>query len=118
ISIYRGIIMLIGDKCRKRGFLISVQALYLLSFILAVFVFKEAWYLAILPFIGAVGSTFVMWTRDGKKIRISQLFLLSPLWLIYDAINGSVGGVLCEIFNITSVIISFIRFRKAGYDKE
>jgi hypothetical protein len=27
------------------------------------------------------------------------------------------GGILCEVFNMLSVIVSFIRFHKTGYDK-
>jgi hypothetical protein len=30
---------------------------------------------------------------------------------------ASIGGFICEVFNMLSVIVSFIRFRKTGYDK-
>jgi hypothetical protein len=60
-----------------------------------------------------------MWTRDGKKIRISQMAVVSPFWLLYDLLIPvpSIGGILCEVFNMASVIISFIRFKKTGFDK-
>ena len=35
----------------------------------------------------------------------------SVLWLIYNVAFVSPGGILCEIFNLTSNIISMIRFR-------
>jgi hypothetical protein len=64
-------------------------------------------------------GTFAMWTRDGKKIRLSQMAVVSPFWLLYDLLIPvpSIGGILCEIFNMTSVIISFVRFKKTGFDK-
>jgi hypothetical protein len=60
-----------------------------------------------------------MWTRNGKTIRVSQLAVVSPLWLLYDLLipTPSLGGILCEVFNIVSVIVSFVRFRKTGFDK-
>ena len=72
-----------------------------------------------LTLIAQVTSTFAMWTRDGKKIRISQLAVVSPLWLLYDLLipTPSIGGILCEVFNMASVVISFIRFKKTGFDK-
>lgn len=115
-TIVRGLIFAAGDKCRKKFYLIFIEALFTLSFILSVFVFNERWWLAFIVFVAQIGSTLVMWTRSGKKIRIAQLTFMSPLWFIYNAVNGSIGGVLCEIFNMTSVIVSFFRFRKTGYD--
>jgi hypothetical protein len=29
----------------------------------------------------------------------------------------SIGGILTEVFNMGSVIVSFIRFRKSGFEK-
>ena len=33
-------------------------------------------------------------------------------------VKQALGGILCEVFNITSVIISVIRFGKDGFEKE
>ena len=33
----------------------------------------------------------------------------SPLWLIYNITNVAIGGVICEVFNLTSIIIGIIR---------
>jgi hypothetical protein len=86
---------------------------------LSVFVLGETWWLVMLAFIAQACGTFAMWTRNGKTIRISQLFVVSPFWLLYDLLipTPSLGGILCEVFNIVSVIVSFVRFRKSGFDK-
>lgn len=86
---------------------------------LSVFVLHETWWLVLLAFIAQACGTFAMWTRNGKTIRVSQLAVVSPLWLLYDLLipTPSLGGILCEVFNIVSVIVSFVRFRKTGFDK-
>ncbi len=94
---------------------IATLAIVLISF----FAFKEAWWLVLFVLIAQACGTYSMWTKNGKLIRIVQFLLVSPFWLLYDALipTPSIGGVLCECFNIASVIVSFIRFRKMGFDK-
>ena len=62
-------------------------------------------------------STAFMWTDDGKKIRTAQFFAVSPLWLIYNISVFSISGIITESFNLISVAISFIRYRKTGFSK-
>ena len=106
-------------KARSIVCVISLEIIVVIAAACAFFVFKEAWWLVSFTLIAQLTSTFAMWTRDGKKIRISQLAVVSPLWLLYDLLIPvpSIGGILCEIFNMASVIISFIRFKKTGFDK-
>ena len=58
-----------------------------------------------------------MCVRDGKKIRLCQLFIISPRWLAYDALipTPSIGGILTEIINICSVCLALYRYRKIGF---
>ena len=35
-----------------------------------------------------------------------------PLWVVYDAISGTIGGVINDIFVIVSAIVGIIRFDK------
>jgi hypothetical protein len=46
--------------------------------------------------------------KDAKTIRRVG-FVRSPVWLIYDLLVFSVGGVLCEVFSIASIITATIR---------
>jgi hypothetical protein len=55
-------------------------------------------------------GTLAMWSRNGKTIRVLQLFCVSPLWLIHNIFVFSIGGILCEVFNLGSIIVSLIRF--------
>ena len=117
-SIMRGIIFSLGNKCKKLFYLIAIEASFAVSCLTATLFFGEKWWIAILLFIAQGGGTLAMWTRDGKKIRMAQLSVISPLWIINNVYYGSIGGIACEIFNIVSVVVSIIRFNKSGYDKE
>ena len=116
-SIMRGIIFALGDKCKKIGYLILTEFCFLASCIAAPVFFGEKWWISALLFIAQGGGTLAMWTRNGKTIRIFQLCMISPLWILNNVYYASIGGVICEVFNITSVVVSFVRFRKTGYDK-
>jgi hypothetical protein len=108
-----------SKKAKSVVCVIGLECLVLGAALLSIFVFKETWWLVLFTLIAQATGTFAMWTRDGKKIRISQMAVVSPLWLLYDLLIPvpSIGGILCEVFNMTSVIISFIRFKKTGFDK-
>lgn len=98
---------------------VLMEAYVMAATLISVFILKETWWLVLFVFLAQAAGTFTMWTKNGKIIRLSQLFVISPLWLLYDALipTPTIGGVLCEVFNMTSVIVSFIRFRKTGFDK-
>jgi hypothetical protein len=108
-----------SKKAKSVSCVAFLECLVLAAALLSIFVFKEAWWLVLFTLIAQATGTFAMWTRDGKKIRISQMAVVSPFWLLYDLLIPvpSIGGILCEVFNMTSVIISFIRFKKTGFDK-
>ena len=108
-----------SKKAKSVVCVISLEILVVIAAAMSVLVFKEAWWLVSFTLIAQVTGTFAMWTRDGKKIRISQMAVVSPFWLLYDLLIPvpSIGGILCEVFNMASVIISFIRFKKTGFDK-
>lgn len=65
--------------------------------------------LGILPFAGCVFMTVGLHIENGGRAR-RYLILSSPCWLIYNAINISIGGVVAEIINICSILSAVIRF--------
>lgn len=62
--------------------------------------------------------TVAMFTKNSKLIRITQLFFASPLQLIHNAIIFSIGGILCESFNIISIIVSFFRIGFKNFENK
>ena len=66
--------------------------------------------LDLLPFIAMTVGTFGYWTDSAKKLRIAELFGVSPAWMTYDLIEGAYGGVLNELVILASIVFSIIRF--------
>lgn len=104
--------LLVNKKTSKKPFMFLMIALYVGA---AIVTFGGP--LSILVGIAQCAETVVMWHRNGKHIRICQLGFLSPVWLIYNIVEFSLGGILTEIFVMGSTVVSFIRFRKTGFDK-
>lgn len=67
--------------------------------------------LSLFPVIAQVVSTVFLYTKDQKKIKISQFCCTSPCWMIYNIGVFSVSGIICEAFNMISVVVYFLRER-------
>ena len=118
-NIVRAAVYRISKLSRSIWTVVLFEIYIVAATLISIFLLKETWWLVLFVFIAQATGTFTMWMKNGKIIRLSQLFVISPLWLLYDALIPvpSIGGILCEVFNITSVIVSFVRFRKIGFDK-
>ena len=73
-------------------------------------------WLDLLPFIAMTVGTFGYWTNSAKKLRLAELFAVSPAWMTYDFMQGAYGGVLNEAVILASIIFSIIRFGWKGLD--
>ena len=117
VAILRGLIFAARDRFRSPVYHILLQVLFAGSCLACCLFFSEKWWIALLLAAALCGGTWVMWSGNGKRIRLAQLFLISPLWIVNNVYYGSVGGTVCELFNMGSALVSLIRFRKTGYDK-
>lgn len=113
INIFRGAVMLGGKKMHKAPWLIAIQALYIVATILT---YTNIF--SVVALVAQLVGTLAMWSRNGKTIRVLQLFCVSPLWLVHNIFVFSIGGIICEVFNLGSIIVSLIRFGKSGFEKE
>ena len=92
---------------------------YVAAYVLTFTVFgKEATFanlaIEILPVVAMVIQTISFVLPGAKDIR-NFAYAVSPLWLTYNAINATIGGVLCETFALISVTIGKIKHdRKKG----
>jgi len=112
----RGLVFVCGNKAHKPPFLLLLFVV--LTGIGVYTVFWEEGPLALIPFIAQIIGTIGMWTRNGRTLRILQFCGVSPLWLTYNCIHGTIGGIGCEIFSMVSVLVSIWRFgwRALGED--
>jgi hypothetical protein len=65
----------------------------------------------ILPLIGMGAMTVGLSMKDSGAIRVCGL-INSPCWLVYNCLVFSLGGILCEVFGIVSIITARIRIDK------
>ena len=112
ISAVRCLLIYFLANKKSKILLIGIE----LSFIIACAI-TYAGVPTILVLLASLIDTFSMWKNSGTLIRYTRLFAVSPLWLVHNIIVFSIGGIICEIFSITSCIISFIRYKKDGFTK-
>lgn len=70
-------------------------------------------WLDILPVVGSVFGTVAMYMKNENMLRLLKLGD-SPCWLIYNCTIPSTGGIICEVFNMISIIVGLIRYKKDG----
>ncbi len=71
--------------------------------------------LTTLPYISLLIMSILMWKGNGKLIRYFQIGALSPSWLIHNIFNFTLGGILAEIFNMLSAVVSVLRFNSKNH---
>ena len=69
----------------------------------------DTW-LSLLPLIGTLACTYGCWSRNPRTIRMANLLLGSPTWLVYDIVQGSVSASIMESLTIISILVSLVRY--------
>ena len=69
--------------------------------------------IALLPVVANYACMGCMWTKNSNTIRATQLAVISPFWLLYNVITGSIAGILTESFNVISIGIYYFRMWRA-----
>ena len=118
VNLVRGMLFLKNKRELWRLFVIV--GLYIACFVLSLISIIDIPLQVILSsstFLSLILMTVLMWLGNGKHIRYGQFFFASPVWLIHNIFNFSFGGILCELFVMTSVIVSFIKYGKDGFEK-
>ena len=88
---------------------IAYIACYALTFAAfgEVFTFRNA-AVQVLPVLGMFCSHLAFRSEEASQVR--KIFLASSVcWIIYNAIGFSIGGILCEAFNIVSIFVAMAR---------
>ena len=73
-------------------------------------------FISALPYVTLVIMSVLMWLGNGRHIRIFQFWLMSPSWIVHNIFNFSLGGIICECFNMISSVIALVRYKKDGFD--
>ena len=111
INLLRGGLLAGGKRFESRMYAAGLMALYTATTVVTFALFTN-WF-SILVWAAQLVGTVAMWSKKGKIIRLGQLFVVSPAWLINNIFNSfSIGGIITEAVSILSIIISLIRYRK------
>ncbi len=116
-NLVRGLLFSKEDK--KKWKLIFVVLLYTACFVFSAYLIWGDWFgifIAFLPYITLVVMSGLMWKGNSRHIRYFQVSLMSPAWIVHNIINFSLGGILCESFNMVSSVVALIRYRKSGFE--
>ena len=112
-NLFRGLLFSKEDKIVWK--LASVIACYTACFAFSAVLIWGDWFMlfiSALPYVTLVAMSIFMWLGNGKYIRYFQVTCMSPAWIVHNIFNFSLGGILCESFNMISTVISLIRYRK------
>ncbi len=116
-NLIRGVLFSKEDK--KLWKLISVVICYTVCFVFSLIFIWGDWFMifiSALPYVTLVVMSVFMWNCNGKYIRYFQVTFMSPAWIVHNIFNFSLGGILCESFNMISTVVSLVRYGKDGFD--
>ena len=111
--------LLFSQNAKRAWKLTLTEILYTVCFAFSVYLTWGDWFgifIAALPYVTLLAMTVLMWLGNGKHIRIFQFFMMSPAWIVHNCINFSLGGIICETFNMISVVVSFLRYGVKGLE--
>jgi len=109
VSIVRNLVYSKKKDWRWARSCITPAVISVLSVALSFLTYKNLF--SLLPMLATVLSTIAFFLDDEKTIRIICLFV-SLGWIIYNINALSIPGIFTEAFNLTSIVIALIRFRK------
>ena len=118
IEALRAVVFACREKhawARKRiWFVVFIAAFGIAALVSA---FQGDGWIALLPFVAMVASTFALSASKSSSVRLLSL-LSSPCWLCYDLISASIAGTISEIFNLVSIFSGMLRIDLPAYLKK
>lgn len=106
-------IVCLKDKLKNK----LVFGIIVVSFLVATWFTYSSWWSLMLMAAQVVSSYSIMF-KSGTFIRNARFFFVSPIWLINNTLMCfTVGGIICEVITMVSVVISFIRYKNTGFEE-
>ena len=123
VAIIRALIFIYEDKVHADhpAWTIGLTAVYVLSYVSVFTIFgKEPTvinlFVEILPVLAMTVTTVAFRYKEDKILR-RVAFISSPLWLTYNFIFFSLGGIIGETLNLSSAIIGTLRLDRKKKDE-
>ncbi len=106
--------LLFSKNAKKAWKLVVVEIFYTACFIFSIILdhsLKQI-ILVLIPFSALFTMSVLMWHGNDRTIRKFQIAYMSPAWIVHNIFNLSIGGLICEVFNMVSSAIYLIRLKK------
>ncbi len=124
LGVVRAFVFMNKEKLQAERWywLCGFSVLYISTYILSFAVFDTEptlgnFILEVLPIVSMILSTYSFQQKEAKLVRRLGL-ICSPLWLCYNIFNFTIGGIICEVFALVSIVIGMLRLdRKNGKEK-
>ncbi len=115
VSVGRGLVFSNKKFFRadKIGWVFGFIAAYIVMFVLTFTTFGKDptarnIIIELIPVIGTITFTFGFYLKDAGTVRKLAL-VNSPCWLVYDIIEFSLGGIICEVISLISIVVGMFR---------
>jgi hypothetical protein len=84
------------------------------------FLNSDPWqiFLTAIPCVGLLIISVFMYQGEPRRIRYAQIACSSPAWIVHNIFNFSLGGLICECFNMVSSAIFLIREKKSRMEQK
>ena len=105
--LFRGVLAL-SEKKKSLLSPLVLAGLCALSAVVAILTYPGR-LIALLPTVANFACIGCMWTKNSNTIRVTQLAIISPFWIIYNVFTLSVAGILTECFNLVSIGVYYVR---------
>ena len=105
--LFRGVLAL-SEKKKALLSPLMLAGLCAVSAVVAVLTYPGR-LIALLPTVANFACIGCMWTKNSNTIRITQLAIISPFWIIYNVFTLSVAGIMTECFNLASIGVYYVR---------
>lgn len=105
--LFRGVLAL-SEKKKSLLSPLMLAGLCAVSAVVAILTYPGR-LVALLPTVANFACIGCMWTKNSNTIRVTQLAIISPFWIIYNVFTLSVAGILTECFNLVSIGIYYVR---------
>lgn len=108
--------LLFSKNTKKVWKLVVAEALYVVCFVVSCLLTPDVFQIILtaIPCAGLLVMSVFMWLEDSGRIRYAQIALGSPTWIVHNIFNFSLGGLICECFNIISSAIFLVRAKRSA----
>ena len=114
LNAVRGFIYSLDKKWAKSNIWVAVFIVLPITAQLILLYLKlvdfNTWY-SYLPIVATIIAAVALRIPDENKMRTTYITSV-PLWIIYNALAGSIPGTLSAAFTLVSLIVALVRYRK------